>query len=86
MGPDLKTLAHNMSRGNLEGNQYILTDGFWLNTSSIVFMYLKKNIFTIFTFNPISAWVLENQDMLGVGVNLTPPPLYIPCLMSKYDK
>jgi len=23
--------------------------------------------------NPISAGVLENQDMLGGGVNLTPP-------------
>ena len=25
--------------------------------------------------NPISAGVVENQDMLGGGVNLTPPPL-----------
>ena len=27
----------------------------------------------MFAFNPIPAGVLENQDMLGGGVNLTPP-------------
>ena len=29
----------------------------------------------VHVFNPIPAGVLENQDMLGGGVNLTPPPL-----------
>ena len=36
--------------------------------------------------NPFSAGVLENQDMLGGGSIWPPPTLYIPCLMSKYDK
>ena len=33
-----------------------------------------KSSASVGIFNPISAGVLENQDMLG-GVNLTPPPL-----------
>jgi len=33
-----------------------------------------KSSASVGIFNPISAGVLENKDMLG-GVNLTPPPL-----------
>ena len=41
-------------------------------------------LFTMVPFNPISAGVLENQDMLGGG-QFDPPPQF-PCLMSKYNK
>ena len=37
--------------------------------------WLKNNyaMQSFYVFNPIPAGVLENQDMLGGGVNLTPP-------------
>jgi len=40
----------------------------------------SSNFLNIILFNPISAGVLENQDMLGPR---GPPSL---CLMFKYDK
>ena len=33
------------------------------------------SVFIDFYLNPIPAGLLENQDMLGGVVNLTPPPL-----------
>ena len=43
---------------------------------SLAFLSFQKKICSfskLFSINPIRAEVLENQDTLGGGVNLTPP-------------